>query len=84
MDFVKKAAASATGHSGQSQPQSQSQSQGSNAQGEKKDYVDMAFGMGAQKSGHNIDPNTQEKMTDAGRTAYEKATGSKVDPKISN
>lgn len=31
--------------------------------------------MGAKKSGHNINPTTQEKMTDAGRSAYEKVTG---------
>jgi hypothetical protein len=40
--------------------------------------------MGAKKSGHNIDRNTQEKITDAGRSMYEKATGQKVDPKYSN
>ena len=34
-----------------------------------------AFGMAAKKSGHNVDRNTQEKITDAGRSAYEKATG---------
>jgi hypothetical protein len=31
--------------------------------------------MAAGKTGHNIDRNTQEKITDAGRGAYEKATG---------
>jgi hypothetical protein len=35
----------------------------------------LAFAMGAKKSGHNIDRNTQEKITDAGRSMYEKATG---------
>lgn len=40
--------------------------------------------MGAKKSGHNVDHNTAEKITDAGRGAYEKLTGKKVDPKISN
>ncbi|KAK2612645.1 hypothetical protein QQS21_001261 [Conoideocrella luteorostrata] len=75
MDFVKKAA---EGIKGNKDPNA--------AQGgeQKDDYVDKAFGMGAKKSGHNIDRNTQEKITDAGRGAYEKATGSKVDPKISN
>lgn len=31
--------------------------------------------MGAKKSGHNMDRNTQEKITDAGRGMYEKVTG---------
>lgn len=31
--------------------------------------------MASKKSGHNIDRNTQEKITDGGRQAYEKATG---------
>lgn len=44
----------------------------------------MTFDMAAKKLGHNFGRDTQEKITDAGRTAYEKATGSKVNPKISN
>ncbi|KFG78355.1 hypothetical protein MANI_017207 [Metarhizium anisopliae] len=79
MDFVKKAAEGIKGNSGENKDQT-AQGQG----GEQQDYVDKAFGMAASKSGHNIDRNTQEKITDAGRTAYEKATGSKVNPKISN
>lgn len=43
-----------------------------------------AFAMGAKKSGHEVDKNTAEKITDAGRGAFEKLTGKKVDPKISN
>lgn len=43
-----------------------------------------AFAFGAKKSGHNIDKNTSEKITDGARGLYEKATGKKVDPKISN
>ncbi|KAM4056541.1 hypothetical protein HRG_003412 [Hirsutella rhossiliensis] len=76
MDFVKKAMNKGSG-----------ENKDQNAQGgaeQKDDYVDKAFGMAAKKSGHSIDRNTQEKITDGGRTAYEKATGSKVDPKISN
>ncbi|KJK83509.1 hypothetical protein H634G_01638 [Metarhizium anisopliae BRIP 53293] len=79
MDFVKKAAEGIKGNSGENKDQA---AQGQD--GEQQDYVDKAFGMAASKSGHNIDRNTQEKITDAGRTAYEKATGSKVNPKISN
>ncbi|KJZ69814.1 hypothetical protein HIM_10793 [Hirsutella minnesotensis 3608] len=80
MDFVKKAAEGIKGSSGGNQDPNQQQA--NNAP--KDDYVDKAFGMGVKKSGHNIDRNTQEKITDAGRSAYEKATGSKVNPKISN
>ncbi|POR39725.1 Uncharacterized protein TPAR_00087 [Tolypocladium paradoxum] len=75
MDFIKKAVAGATGSSsGQQKPQ----------EGQKQDYVDKAFDFLSKKSGHKLDPNVQEKITDGGRTAYEKATGKKVDPKISN
>ncbi|KAJ0117538.1 hypothetical protein N8I77_006891 [Diaporthe amygdali] len=52
--------------------------------GQKDDYVDKAFAMGAKKSGHNVDKNTAEKITDGARGLFEKATGKKVDPKISN
>ncbi|PHH87155.1 hypothetical protein CDD83_9245 [Cordyceps sp. RAO-2017] len=72
MDFIKKAA----GGSGDKQAGQEG--------GEKMDYVDKAFDQATKKSGHQMDRNTQEKITDAGRTAYEKATGSKVNPKISN
>ncbi|KAG5930010.1 hypothetical protein E4U53_002317 [Claviceps sorghi] len=73
MDFVKKAADSLKGGSAQG------------AEGEQKqDYVDKAFSMGAKKTGHEVDPGTQEKITDSGREAYEKLTGSKVNSKISN
>ncbi|KKY31141.1 hypothetical protein UCDDA912_g08915 [Diaporthe ampelina] len=52
--------------------------------GQKDDYVDKAFAFGAKKSGHNVNHNTAEKITDGARSLYEKATGKKVDPKISN
>ncbi|PNY18299.1 Uncharacterized protein TCAP_07585 [Tolypocladium capitatum] len=71
MDFVKKAADGT---------KSNSSGEGSE---QKQDYVDKAFGVASKKSGHNLDRNTQEKITDAGRGAYEKVTG-QVDPKISN
>ncbi|RDA89144.1 hypothetical protein CP532_2226 [Ophiocordyceps camponoti-leonardi (nom. inval.)] len=69
MDFVKKAAHSASGSSGNNNNNNNQQG------GEKMDYVDKAFDKATQKSGHNIDRNTQEKITDAGRHAYESATG---------
>lgn len=34
-----------------------------------------AFGAAAQKSGYNIDRDTQEKITDTGRGMFEKGTG---------
>lgn len=40
--------------------------------------------MGAKKSGHEVNKNTAEKITDGARGAFEKLTGKKVDPKISN
>ncbi|TLS30854.1 hypothetical protein PpBr36_03955 [Pyricularia pennisetigena] len=52
--------------------------------GEKKDFGDKAFDALAKKSGHPVDRNTSEKITDAARGAFEKVTGKKVNPKISN
>ncbi|KAL6875122.1 hypothetical protein J3F83DRAFT_729968 [Trichoderma novae-zelandiae] len=90
MDFVKKA----MGKSGENQQDSSIQGTQSThgtapaapgAQGgQQDDYVDKAFSMGAKQSGHTMDRNTQEKITDTGRGMYEKATGNKVDPKYSN
>ncbi|PTB69048.1 hypothetical protein BBK36DRAFT_2418 [Trichoderma citrinoviride] len=90
MDFVKKA----MGKSGENQNES-SGIQGNQSThgtapaapqqgGQQDDYVDKAFSMGAKQSGHNIDRNTQEKITDTGRGMYEKASGNQVDPKYSN
>ncbi|KAK1767431.1 hypothetical protein QBC33DRAFT_558911 [Phialemonium atrogriseum] len=49
-----------------------------------QDYGDKAFDMLAKKSGHNVNRNTGEKITDGARGLFEKATGKKVNPKISN
>lgn len=38
----------------------------------------------AKKSGHSVDRNTSEKITDGAREAYEKATGKTVNSKFSN
>lgn len=46
--------------------------------------VRTAFDMGSKKAGHPMDRNTSEKITDGARGLYEKATGKKVNPKISN
>ncbi|KAH6896710.1 hypothetical protein B0T10DRAFT_556581 [Thelonectria olida] len=77
MNFIKNAMNSAKGSSSQKPASDQ-------AAGGQQDYVDKAFDAIAKKSGHNIDRNTSEKITDAGRGFYEKATGKKVDPKYSN
>ncbi|GJN71446.1 hypothetical protein VFPFJ_02103 [Purpureocillium lilacinum] len=81
MDFVKKAA---EGIKGSSSGQNKDQQAAQGGEGQKEDYVDKAFAFASSKSGHNISREQQEKITDGGRSAYEKATGSKVDPKISN
>ncbi|KAH7159589.1 hypothetical protein B0J13DRAFT_616404 [Dactylonectria estremocensis] len=73
MDFLKKAAASASGSKKAENPGQP-----------KQDYVDKAFGMGAKKAGYNVDANTTEKITDAGRGMFEKFTGKKVPEKYSN
>ncbi|KAM0269646.1 hypothetical protein ACHAQH_009689 [Verticillium albo-atrum] len=75
MDFIKKATGSGSADKG---------STGGQSAGGNQDYVDKAFDMASKKTGQNIDSNTQEKITDGGRSAYEKATGSKVSDKISN
>ncbi|CEJ94835.1 hypothetical protein VHEMI10344 [[Torrubiella] hemipterigena] len=50
----------------------------------QQDYVDKAFDFVAKKSGHTIDRDTEEKITDQGRAMFEKATGKKVPEKFSN
>ncbi|PTB44194.1 uncharacterized protein TrAFT101_002757 [Trichoderma asperellum] len=79
MDFVKNAM-----HKNEGQPAAQGAAAPQAQGAQKEDYVDKAFGMGTKKAGYNMDRNTQEKITDAGREMYEKVTGSKVNPKISN
>ncbi|KAK3186561.1 hypothetical protein K4F52_004601 [Lecanicillium sp. MT-2017a] len=92
MDFVKKAASALGNKDEKKQDQGgdqQKQDGGSGDQGQgqsqqKDDYVDKAFAFGASKTGQNINRDTQEKITDGGRSAYEKMTGSKVSDKVSN
>jgi hypothetical protein len=45
------------------------------APGQKTDYVDKAFDFASKKAGHDMNPQTDEKITDAGRGLYEKVTG---------
>ncbi|KAL7938621.1 hypothetical protein V8C35DRAFT_288659 [Trichoderma chlorosporum] len=83
MDFVKNAMGNNQGQQGvQGTGAAAPQAQGGAVQ--QEDYVDKAFAMGAKESGHNMNRNTQEKITDAGRNMYEKVTGKQVNPKISN
>ncbi|KAK7432242.1 hypothetical protein QQZ08_001187 [Neonectria magnoliae] len=79
MDFIKKAVSG-----GSSSQQHNTQQHNTQQNGNKQDYVDKAFGMASKKSGRNVDHNTAEKITDAGRGLFEKVTGKKVDPKYSN
>ncbi|KAF5256990.1 hypothetical protein IWW34DRAFT_735276 [Fusarium oxysporum f. sp. albedinis] len=74
MDFVKNAM------SGGSKSGDASKS-GSNNQ---EDYVDKGVDFLNKKVGVNISRDNQEKATDFARSQYEKSTGNKVDPKISN
>ncbi|RBR23961.1 uncharacterized protein FIESC28_03271 [Fusarium coffeatum] len=73
MDFVKNAMGG--------NKDSSSKSSGGN---QGTDYVDKAFSAVNDKAGTNISRDNQEKITDFGRSAYEKKTGNQVDPKISN
>lgn len=57
------------------QPQQAAGQQTTQQGGEKEDYGDKAFGFIAKKSGHSIDRNTSEKITDGARSAFEKITG---------
>ena len=41
----------------------------------KEDYGDKAFDFLSKKSGHQMDRNTSEKVTDGARGAFEKLTG---------
>jgi hypothetical protein len=78
MDFIKKASDSF------SNSNKDERKEGDKPAEQKEDYVDKAFAFASDKSGYKIDRNTQEKITDGGRDAYEKYSGNKVDPKISN
>ncbi|KAF5234578.1 hypothetical protein FANTH_12096 [Fusarium anthophilum] len=74
MDFVKNAM------SGGSKPADASKTDSQN----KEDYVDKGIDFLNKKGGFNISRDNQEKASDFARSQYEKQTGNKVDPKISN
>jgi len=43
--------------------------------GQKQDPLDKVFDKVTKKSGHDMAPGTDEKITDAGRGLFEKVTG---------
>ncbi|KAI8962795.1 hypothetical protein F5Y11DRAFT_177480 [Daldinia sp. FL1419] len=57
---------------------------GTQQTGEKKDIGDRIAGFVNKKEGHKLSDQQLETGTDKARNMYEKATGNKVDPKISN
>jgi len=85
MDFLKKGEAmlnkSGSGSTGQ-QPVAGNTAGNTQAGGE--DYGDKGLDFVEKKTGHNMGRDTNEKITDGARGLYEKATGTKVDPKYSN
>lgn len=79
MDFIKDAISGSGDNKGQD-----NKGQDNKGSGDNQDYVDKAFDAISKKAGHDFDPKTDEQITDGARGLYEKATGSKVDPKYSN
>ncbi|TQV92958.1 hypothetical protein V2A60_003723 [Cordyceps javanica] len=62
----------------------QQQQGGSSTDPGKEDYLDKGIGFASKKAGYNIDRNTEEKIGDGMRNAYEKYSGNKVPEKFSN
>ncbi|KAF4951886.1 hypothetical protein FSARC_12792 [Fusarium sarcochroum] len=77
MDFVKNAI-------GGNKSGGDASKTGSTGSTENQDYVDKAASFVSNKAGINVSRDNQEKATDFARGQYEKSTGSKIDPKISN
>ncbi|KAF9769583.1 hypothetical protein IL306_012995 [Fusarium sp. DS 682] len=73
MDFIKKAVSGGSKSGDASKDNSN-----------KEDYIDKGVDFLSKKAGINISRDNQEKATDFARSQYEKQTGNKVDPKISN
>ncbi|KAF4429685.1 hypothetical protein FACUT_9094 [Fusarium acutatum] len=74
MDFVKNAMSGGSKSGDASKTDANKQ----------EDYVDKGIDFLNKKGGFNISRDNQEKATDFARSQYEKQTGNKVDPKISN
>ncbi|KAI1462942.1 uncharacterized protein F4812DRAFT_448620 [Daldinia caldariorum] len=75
MDSLKKFAAGNSQASGNA---------GTQQSGEKKDIGDKIAGFMNKKEGGKLSDKQLETGTDTARKMYEKATGNKVDPRISN
>ncbi|KAI0846065.1 hypothetical protein F5Y00DRAFT_264958 [Daldinia vernicosa] len=57
---------------------------GAQQTGEKKDIGDKIAGFLNKKEGNKVSDSQLESGTDKARNLYEKTTGNKVNPKISN
>jgi len=88
MDFLKKAQAAVGGNTNTANNNTQAPANTAPAAGSSnagtEDYGDKGLDFIQKKTGHVFGRDTNEKITDGARGLYEKATGSKVDPKYSN
>ncbi|TVY59345.1 hypothetical protein LCER1_G000732 [Lachnellula cervina] len=86
MDFVNKAknAMNSSGGGNTNTNTTQQPAQGQAGNAGQEDYGDKGLDFVEKKSGHSMGRDTNEKITDGARGMYEKATGSKVNPKFSN
>ncbi|KAI1386022.1 uncharacterized protein F4822DRAFT_432879 [Hypoxylon trugodes] len=75
MDALKKFAGNQSGSTGNNNAQ---------PTGEKKDLGDKIAGFVNKKEGNKLSDQQLETGTDKLRGMYEKSTGNKVDPRISN
>jgi len=86
MDFLNKgkemlSQGGNTGAQQQGQPAAGNVQQGGAGQ---EDYGDKGLDFIEKKTGHTMDRNTNEKISDGARGLYEKATGNQVNAKYSN
>ncbi|RDW84831.1 hypothetical protein BP6252_02421 [Coleophoma cylindrospora] len=82
MDFLNKAKQMAGGTGNNTATTNNNAAGG--AANTNEDYGDKGLDFLEKKTGHTMGRDTNEKITDGARNLYEKATGSKVDPKYSN
>ncbi|KAH8819400.1 hypothetical protein F5884DRAFT_848723 [Xylogone sp. PMI_703] len=78
MDFIKNAVGGNGQQANTNNPTNQP------AAGGSEDYGDKGLDFVEKRSGHSLGREQNEKISDAARGMYEKATGNKVDPKYSN
>ncbi|RDW78315.1 hypothetical protein BP5796_06167 [Coleophoma crateriformis] len=83
MDFLNKAKQMAGG-TGNNTAATNNNAAGGAANNTNTDYGDKGLDFVEKKTGHTMGRDTNEKITDGARGLYEKATGSKVNPKYSN